>query len=130
MNGKGHELRAAAIAARMRDEVRDAGRSEMPADAPYLPSPYVERGALLGELVEAKQRQYGDSAGRAGGIMRILYPAGVAPHQMDDALLVVRVLDKLSRIAQRGVDGRDLGGESPWKDVAGYGLLGWRKDEP
>ena len=89
---------------------------------------YEAKARALGRLVESKQRQYGDSAGRAGQIMRVLYPEGVAPHQYDDALLVVRVLDKLSRIAQRGADGRDLGGESPWQDIAGYGLLGMAKD--
>lgn len=89
---------------------------------------YEQRGQDIGVLVASKQRQYGDSAGKSGDIMRTLYPHGVAPHQMDDALLTVRVIDKLSRIAQRGEDGKDLGGESPWKDIAGYGLLGWEKD--
>jgi len=42
---------------------------------------------------------------------------------------VVRVIDKLFRIAQRGVDGKDLGGESPWRDVTGYGILGAARDE-
>lgn len=87
------------------------------------------RGQRLGVLVDSKQRQYGQSAQRSGGIMRILYPNGIRPDQYDDALLVVRVLDKLSRIAQRGTDGVDLGGESPWKDCGGYSLLGWAKDE-
>ena len=90
---------------------------------------YEQLGAELGELVESKQRQYGDAAGRAGAIMRVLYPGGIPAHAYDDALLVVRVLDKLSRIAQRGADGRDLGGESPWRDLAGYGLLGAAKDD-
>ena len=90
---------------------------------------YEARARALGRLVESKQCQYGDSAGRAGQIMRVLYPEGIAPHRYDDALLVVRVLDKLSRIAQRGADGQDLGGESPWQDIAGYGLLGQSKDE-
>lgn len=89
---------------------------------------YKKLGAALGSLVESKQRQYGDSAGRSGSIMRVLYPTGIPPHAMDDALLIVRVLDKLSRIAQRGENGKDLGGESPWKDIAGYGLLGAAKD--
>ena len=89
---------------------------------------YKRLGADLGSLVTSKQRQYGDSAGRSGAIMRVLYPAGIPPHAMDDALLVVRVIDKLSRIAQRGPDGKDLGGESPWRDIAGYGLLGAAKD--
>jgi hypothetical protein len=90
---------------------------------------FKEMGQALGELVESKQVQYGDSAGRAGRIIEILYPDGIKPYQYDDALLMVRVLDKLSRIAQRGTDGKDLGGESPWKDIAGYGLLGAVKDE-
>ena len=93
------------------------------------PPDFAARGAALGRLVDGKQRQYGDSAGRAGAIMAILYPNGIPPHAYDDALLVVRVLDKLSRIAQRGADGKDLGGESPWSDIAGYGLLGAAMDE-
>lgn len=90
---------------------------------------YEERGRELGALVESKQKQYGDSAGRAGKILEIYYPNGIKPYQYDDALLMVRILDKLSRIAQRGADGKDLGGESPYKDLGGYSLLGWAKDE-
>lgn len=90
---------------------------------------YVSMAKDLGELVTSKQRQYGDSAGRAGKIMLILYPTGIRPDQYGDALLVVRVLDKLSRIAERGGDGKDLGGESPWRDIGGYAVLGQAKDE-
>jgi len=89
---------------------------------------FRDLGTEIGALVEEKNRQYGASADKSGGIMRILYPDGIAVHQMDDALLTVRILDKLSRIAQRGPDGKDLGNESPFKDIAGYGLLGWNKD--
>lgn len=89
---------------------------------------YEESGRKLGQLVDSKQKQYGDSAGRTGAIMKSLYSEGIPVHAYDDALLVVRVIDKLCRIAQRGADGKDLGGESPWRDVAGYGLLGEAKD--
>ena len=85
-------------------------------------------GLELGALVTDKNRCYGDSAAKAGDILKVLYPDGISPNQYEDSMLIVRVLDKLSRIAQRGADGKDLGGESPWKDIAGYGLLGWRKD--
>lgn len=91
-------------------------------------SKYEELGQAIGKLVTEKQIQYGDSVGKTGDILRILYPNGVQPYQYDDALLVVRVLDKLSRISQRGPEGQDLGGESPWMDVSGYGLLGANKD--
>ena len=90
---------------------------------------YRQLGVRIGELVASKQIQYGDSARRAGDIMAILWPAGIPAHAYHDALLVVRVLDKLSRIAQRGPDGQDLGGESPWMDLCGYALLGWQKDD-
>lgn len=90
---------------------------------------YKERGKQLGELIASKQTQYGNAVGKTDRILRVLYPNGIKPHQYGDVLLTVRVLDKLSRISQRGPDGRDLGGETPWKDIAGYGLLGWRQDE-
>lgn len=89
---------------------------------------YVNIATSIGRLVSEKQIQYGDSVGKTGGILRILYPDGVMPFQYDDALLTVRILDKLCRIAQRKSDGRDLGGESPYGDIAGYGILGLAKD--
>ena len=77
-------------------------------------------GREIGELVADKQEAYGDSFGKAGEVMRILYPAGISPSQMDDALAVVRVIDKLFRVATD----RDALGESPWRDIVGYALLG------
>lgn len=81
---------------------------------------YKAAGAQIGELVDQKQAAYGDAFGKSGAVMRILYPNGISPEQMDDALAVVRVLDKLFRIATD----RDALGESPWRDITGYGLLG------
>ncbi len=93
------------------------------------PPTMAERGDELGRLVASKRRQYGDSVGRTAEVLRVYFPGGIAVHQYGDLLLLVRVLDKLSRIAQRREDGKDLGGESPWQDIGGYGLLGWAKDE-
>lgn len=81
---------------------------------------YEVFGAEIGRMVDAKQLAYGDSFGKSGQMMRILYPKGISLEQMDDALAVVRVIDKLFRIATD----RDALGESPWRDIAGYGLLG------
>ena len=81
---------------------------------------YEAAGRALGALVDVKQAAYGDSFGRAGDVLRILYPSGIRPEQYCDALAVVRVIDKLFRIATD----RDALGESPWGDIAGYGLLG------
>lgn len=82
---------------------------------------YEALGRELGKLVDEKQRAYGDSFGRSGDVLRVLYPDGVRPDQYGDMLAVTRVIDKLFRIATD----RDALGESPWMDVAGYGLLGW-----
>lgn len=105
-----------------------AACTEEIATRPRPPRSFEAQGTALGRLVEEKQVAYGDSAGKAGRIMAVLYPDGIPAHAYDDALLMVRVIDKLSRIAQRGVDGKDLGGESPWRDIASYGLLGTAKD--
>lgn len=83
----------------------------------------VARG--LADLVVKKQAAYGDSFGKSGEVMRLLYPNGVAPEKLDDALTVVRVLDKLFRIATD----RDALGESPWRDVLGYALLAVERQE-
>ena len=82
-------------------------------------------GLEIGRLVAEKNAAYGDSFARSGEVMRILYPAGVRPDQMDDALGVVRVVDKLFRVATD----RDALGESPWRDIAGYGILGAKRAE-
>lgn len=86
---------------------------------------YTELAKEIGELVNEKQKAYGDSFGKSGKVLEILYPDGVKPEQYTDMLAIVRVVDKLFRIATK----KDAFGESPWKDCCGYSLLGWRRDE-
>lgn len=86
---------------------------------------YSALGQEIGELVERKQSAYGDSFGKSGDVLRLLYPGGIPPEKLDDALTVVRVVDKLFRVATD----RDALGESPWRDVAGYALLATRRAE-
>lgn len=80
---------------------------------------YEEIGKQIGRLVDKKNYQYGDSFNRTGKILKILYPEGVQPSQYKDLAGIIRVLDKLSRIATGNPDI-----ENPWEDIAGYGLLG------
>jgi hypothetical protein len=94
----------------------------------YEAKPFSQLGDELGQLVDEKQRQYGDAVTRVSAMLSVLYPTGVPLRAVHDALLIVRVCDKLCRISQRGSDGKDLGGESPWQDIAGYGLLGYEND--
>lgn len=81
--------------------------------------------AEIGELVEEKNKSYGNSFAKCGEFLRLLFPAGIQPAQYDDALALVRIFDKQMRIATR----KDAFGESPYRDIAGYGLLGIAKDE-
>jgi hypothetical protein len=73
---------------------------------------YEEIGAAIGCLVDKKQKAYGRSFDHSGAILAILYPYGVKPEQYGDLLGMVRILDKLFRIA---TDKRAL--------IAGYALL-------
>lgn len=86
---------------------------------------YAEMGRALGELTQMKNLAYGDSFEKSGELLKLLYPKGIHPEQYRDALAIVRVIDKLFRIATR----KDAFGESPWKDIAGYGILGAVSDE-
>jgi len=74
----------------------------------------------IGDLVERKNAAYGSSFAKSGAALRLLYPEGIKPEQLDDALLIARIWDKLQRIATD----RDALGESPYRDIAGYGILG------
>jgi hypothetical protein len=86
---------------------------------------YEDIGAAIGRLVTEKQIAYGDSFGQSGQVMKILYPNGISLEQMDDALTVVRILDKLFRLATQPT----AFGESPYKDIAGYAVLGIGRNE-
>jgi hypothetical protein len=84
------------------------------------PGRFEKLGREVGALVDQKQAAYGDAFGKAGEIFRILYPDGIRPEQYEDVLTMVRIIDKQFRIA---TDKHALG-ESPYRDIAGYGLLG------
>jgi hypothetical protein len=79
----------------------------------------------LGSLLEEKNRSYGSAFSKSSEILKILYPAGVQPDQYTDLLLTTRILDKLFRIA----NDKSAFNEEPWKDIAGYGLLGIYKEQ-
>jgi hypothetical protein len=88
---------------------------------------YEALGTEIGKLVDTKQEAYGDSFNRSGDVLRSLYPQGIKPDQYDDALAIVRIVDKLFRIATHG--DKDPMKESPFSDIAGYGLLGAARHE-
>lgn len=86
---------------------------------------YEEIGRAIGALVDKKNKAYGSSFQHAGEIIKVLYPAGIQPDQYQDMLYMVRVIDKLFRIATAN----DPAGENPAQDVAGYSILKCRESE-
>ena len=81
---------------------------------------YVEIGYDLGKLVQEKNEAYGDSWKKTAQILAVLYPDGVKPRDFIHMLLLVRMSDKMCRIATNP----NPEGENPWQDIGGYGILG------
>lgn len=86
-------------------------------------STYHALATELADLVERKRRAYGDSTGKVESILRILYPGGIPERSCAQMLLLVRVLDKVVRVATNSWRGHDALAENPWRDIAGYALL-------
>lgn len=75
----------------------------------------------LETLMLSKRKAYGNAFNDAPEILKHLYPDGIQPHQYDDLLTIVRILDKLYRIANQANT------EDPWQDIAGYAVLALEK---
>lgn len=90
-----------------------------------MPKDFQSVAKEIADLVTEKQLAYGDSFSKSKVVMEALYPNGISVEQMGDALTVVRIVDKLFRIATR----KNAFGESPYRDIVGYGLLAVVRDE-
>jgi len=80
---------------------------------------YYYQAKKTAGLVIKKQKAYGDSFSKSVKVIELLYPDGIKVEQYRDFLTVIRVIDKLFRIATK----KDAFGENPWQDVNGYSLL-------
>lgn len=82
-------------------------------------------GQEIGRKTDEKNKSYGDSFAKCGEFLRLLYPDGIKPEQYGDALAMVRIFDKQMRIATD----KDALVENPYRDIAGYGILGAANDK-
>jgi hypothetical protein len=80
---------------------------------------FMQLATDLGTLLAEKNLAYGDAFSKTTQILTLLYPQGIKVEQYKDVHVLVRMLDKMSRIAQDN----DPMGESPYKDLAGYAIL-------
>ena len=85
---------------------------------------YEEIGGQIGALVDKKNKAYGDSFHKSGDLLRIYFPRGIRPDQYDDLAAIVRINDKIFRIATE----KNAFSENPFEDIAGYGILKCRDD--
>lgn len=89
-------------------------------------STYCEVAEQIGKLVTEKAAAYGPAFKTAPEALKLLYPEGIDPPKYMDALLLVRIWDKMMRIATK----KDAFGESPYRDISGYGIIGASVEEP
>lgn len=79
----------------------------------------------IASLVTEKEKAYGSAFDKAGEFIKLLYPEGIKPDQYKDMLCVLRIFDKLMRIAT-AYDGTEEKRVEAYSDTTGYSLLGLR----
>lgn len=79
---------------------------------------YKETALKIGNIVQTKNNQYGNAINNTGEFLKLLYPNGIKQEQYAELGVIVRVYDKLKRIANG-----NQGEENAWQDIAGYGIL-------
>jgi len=91
-------------------------------DQAQLVEAYKNAAVSVAELVAEKQLAYGNAVEKTTEIIKVLYPNGIPIEAYPTALIVVRIIDKLMRIATS--KGKiDQMNESPFQDILGYSLL-------
>jgi hypothetical protein len=88
------------------------------------PIKYEQIGMRIGALVDEKNRAYGDSFNKSHKFLELLYPEGIKIEQYSDMLALIRMFDKMMRVANQ----KEAFGENPFKDLAGYAILKSEED--
>jgi hypothetical protein len=78
----------------------------------------------LAQILSIKDEAYGNAFDKTTHILSLLYPNGIKVEQYKDLHVIIRMLDKISRIARDN----DPLGESPYMDIAGYSILSLARD--
>lgn len=88
---------------------------------------FKDIGTEIGSLVQEKNFAYGDSFKHSGEILKFLFPNGITPDKYTVCLALVRILDKIFRLATNP----SYNSENCWHDIAGYCILmsGYEKDK-
>lgn len=86
---------------------------------------FATRAVLLADemakTLAEKREAYGTPLASSGEFMKLLYPVDITPEQYQDALTLIRMFDKMCRIANHPEG--DPMNEDPWRDICGYAML-------
>jgi len=74
----------------------------------------------VASIVKEKNREYGSAFQKVSHILSILFPNGIPTNKYHDVAILIRVLDKVCRIAS--ANDKDVKKDA-WLDLTGYGLL-------
>ena len=77
-------------------------------------------------VVEEKNREYGSAFQKVSEILAILFPNGIPTNKYHDVAILIRVLDKVCRIAN--ANSKDVKKDA-WLDICGYALLRLSEDD-
>lgn len=77
-------------------------------------------GKQIGDIVADKNAKYGSAYRSSADFLKVLFPNGIPVDRYQEVLLMVRMFDKMQRLAT-GCGGDT---EDPWMDLAGYSMLG------
>ena len=76
--------------------------------------------ACVVKTVRDKNKEYGNAFRKVSEILSVLFPNGITPDKYDDVALLIRVLDKICRIANTNDEEVK---KDAWLDICGYALL-------
>lgn len=96
---------------------------------------FEQLGSDIGKFTDEKQKAYGNSVDKAFELMKIFlreyrnpdHTYTIPESLLKHLLLQVRIIDKQNRIFSNPEG--DLMGESPYRDMTGYSLIGTNMDE-
>lgn len=82
---------------------------------------FFDVGEKLVTKVAQKNNDYGSAFEQIEEILKVLYPNGVPVHQYGNMSLLVRMLDKVCRLAN---EREKFYNEDSWDDLIGYCFVG------
>lgn len=83
-------------------------------------SNFEKIGKEIGQLLNKKNKDYGNAFIDVAEFMKLMFPQGIPPDKYIHALVLTRIFDKMKRIVNVKKE-EDV--ENPYEDIAGYGIL-------